>query len=192
MDDLSGLDWNATANNNTKPPTTTNPTYSYPSLRPTPSPSNSGRSTPQAAFQGLNNISRTTPKPLSKPSTPANDSFAGLLSGGVNKVQNNLSLQERQKQLLEEKARQEAEKRSKLESHYGSQHGAFWDGLGNRSCASSGISTPSTHTILPPPAGLSPMQSTSLLRVSMEVPREIQHNLQRWTIYWQLSIPLRL
>lgn len=155
MEDLSGLDWNATTNNNAKPPTTTNPTYSYPSLRPTPSPSNSGRSTPQAAFQGLNSISRPTPKPLSKPATPANDSFAGLLSGGANKVQNNLSLQERQKQLLEEKARQEAEKRSKLESHYGSQHGAFWDGLGNRSGASSGISTPSMLTISPPPAGLS-------------------------------------
>jgi hypothetical protein len=156
MDDLSGLDWNSTTNNNPKKQTTTNPTYSYPTLRPTPSPSNSGRSTPQA-FQGLNNISRTTPKPLSKPSTPANDSFAGLLSGGANKAQNNLSLQERQKQLLEEKARQEAERRSKLESHYGSQHGAFWDGLGqNRTGASSGISTTGAHTIpSPPAAGLS-------------------------------------
>ncbi|TID22821.1 uba ts-n domain protein [Venturia nashicola] len=152
MDDLSGLDWNTTANNNnSKPPTTANPTYSYPSLRPTPSPSNSGRSTPQAAFQGLSNVTRTTPKPFSKPSTPANDSFAGLLSGGANKVHTNLSLQERQKQLLEEKARQEAENRSKLESHYGSQHGAFWDGLGARSGASSGISTPSMQTISPPP-----------------------------------------
>ncbi|RDI84437.1 hypothetical protein Vi05172_g5703 [Venturia inaequalis] len=156
MDDLSGLDWNTTTNNNAKPPTTANSTHSYPSLRPSPSPSNSGRSTPQAAFQGLNNITRTTPKPSSKPSTPANDSFAGLLTGGASKVQNNLSLQERQKQLLEAKARQEAEKRSKLESHYGSQHGAFWDGLGNRSGASSGISTPSMQAISPPPgSGLS-------------------------------------
>jgi hypothetical protein len=157
MDDLSGLDWNSSTNNNPKSQTTTNPSYSYPALRPTPSPSNSGRSTPQAALQGLNNISRTTPKPVSKPSTPANDSFASLLGGSANKAQNNLSLQERQKKLLEEKARQEAERRSKLESHYGSQHGAFWDGLGqNRSGASSGISTPGAHTISPPPAaGLS-------------------------------------
>lgn len=58
--------------------------------------------------------------------------------------------------MLEEKARQEEEKRSKLEGHYGSQHGAFWDGLGNRSGASSGISTPSMQTISPlPGVGLS-------------------------------------
>ncbi|QDS68910.1 hypothetical protein FKW77_008077 [Venturia effusa] len=156
MDDLSGLDWNTTPSNIAKSPTTTNPAYSYPTLRPTPSPSNSGRSTPQAAFQSFNNASRTTPKVLSKSSTPVNDSFAGLLSGGGNKVQNNLSLQERQKQLQQEKARQEAEKKSKLDSHYGSQHGAFWDGLGNRSGASSGMSTPGLNSISPPPgAGLS-------------------------------------
>jgi hypothetical protein len=72
-------------------------------------------------------------RPGSKPSTPANDSFASLLKPGANKTSNTLSLQERQRQLQEEKAKQEEERRKKLEAQYGSQgSGAFWDGLGGQ------------------------------------------------------------
>ncbi|KAF2436738.1 hypothetical protein EJ08DRAFT_644362 [Tothia fuscella] len=146
MDDLSGLDWSS-SNQSPKPQTTNNKPLSFPSLQPTPPPTgaaNSGRSTP-SAFASLNihSAASRSPHPPSKPTTPANDSFATLLSGNTKKIQNNLTLQERQRQLLEDKARQDEEQRKKLESHYGGQQGTFWDGLGqNGSETSSRAGTP--------------------------------------------------
>ena len=80
-------------------------------------------------------------KPPSKPATPANDSFASLLSLNSTKpTTNQLSLQERQKQLQEEKLRQEAERRRQVDSQFGVQDSSFWDSLG------SGKSTPDPAT----------------------------------------------
>ncbi|KAF2841322.1 hypothetical protein M501DRAFT_1014127 [Patellaria atrata CBS 101060] len=119
MNDLSGLDWSSTSNNTSNTANKTN--SSFPSLRPSPSPSFSGRSTPLSTqASGNPTIQR------SKPSTPANDSFASLLGPTVAKPTANLSLQERQRQLLEEKAKQEEEQRKR----YGAQDSQFWDKLG--------------------------------------------------------------
>ena len=132
MNDLSGLDWSSNNTNGSQSQSnnTSKPAYSYPSLQPTPSPSGSGRSTPLAFnnLQSTGNSSKVL-RPASKPATPANDSFASLLKPGANKSQNTLSLQERQKQLQEEKLRLEEERRKRIEAQYGSQG---WDGLGQQ------------------------------------------------------------
>jgi hypothetical protein len=123
MDDLSGLSWNS---NNTGNPPRANPSSAFSGLqRPTnQSPSLSGRSTPLSGHG-----SNAQPKPAAP--APGGDSFANLL-GGMNKSkQSNLSLQERQKQLLAEKARQDEEKRKR-----DAQESQFWDQLGT------GTSTP--------------------------------------------------
>ncbi|EON63047.1 hypothetical protein W97_02274 [Coniosporium apollinis CBS 100218] len=127
MDDLSGLDWSSSTTNTAQ----NKATPSYPALRPTPPlPSLSGRSTPLSAQPSGNTASAFRAiKPPSKPSTPAADSFAGLLSSNAAKTGAGLSMQERQRQLLEEKARQEEERRRKFDSHFGA-HDAHWDSLG--------------------------------------------------------------
>jgi hypothetical protein len=124
MDDLSGLDWNQSSN----PPKSSTP--SFPTLRPSPTPSGSGRSTPVGGPFRPPSAANSTPslKFSSKPGTPANDSFASLL--GAPKATNNLSLQERQRQLLEEKAQKEADEKKRLEAQFGPQHGTFWEGMG--------------------------------------------------------------
>lgn len=83
--------------------------------RPTPPPSNGHAATPP-----------------SKPATPANDSFANLVSFGTAGANNkNLSLLEQQKKLQEQKAKQEAERRNQFEAQYGGQNAQFWDNLGH-------------------------------------------------------------
>ncbi|KAF2403098.1 hypothetical protein EJ06DRAFT_528057 [Trichodelitschia bisporula] len=144
MDDLAGLDWNLKPSNPPPPQPVTSPAFAHPALRPSPAPSTSGRSSPFAPLVPGNNASSSS-RPFKPPAKPpaATDSFASLLSTGSNKASNNLSLQERQKLLLEEKAKKEAERRKQLDAQFGAQHSAFWDGLGQgRSAASSGASTP--------------------------------------------------
>ncbi|KAF2703464.1 hypothetical protein K504DRAFT_418496 [Pleomassaria siparia CBS 279.74] len=129
MDDLSGLDWSAPS----KP--ASNPPAVFPPFRQTPTPQLSGRSTPLSAQQsGVGAISsgNRTFKPPSKPATPANDSFAGLVSLNTSKPStNNLTLQERQRQLQEEKLRQETERKKQYETQFGAPESKFWDTLGS-------------------------------------------------------------
>ncbi|EED18052.1 UBA/TS-N domain protein [Talaromyces stipitatus ATCC 10500] len=128
MDDLAGLSWTPKSNesNNKPPPMSSGSmnTMRIPPIqaRPTPPPSSNGHSS----------------NPPSKPATPANDSFANLVSfGSSNSNNKNLSLLEQQKKLQEEKAKQEAEKRSQYEAQYGGQNAQFWDNLAqNRRVAS--------------------------------------------------------
>lgn len=136
MDDLSNLDWSAPPSK----PTTSSPSPFAP-YRQSPTPQLSGRSTPLSAQQsGAGNITRPFKAP-SKPATPANDSFAGLVSlNSTKSATSNLSLQERQKQLQEEKLRQEAERSKQYESHFGASDSKYWDTLG------SGKSTPEPTT----------------------------------------------
>ncbi|OCL09489.1 hypothetical protein AOQ84DRAFT_438953 [Glonium stellatum] len=131
MDDLSGLDWTSTTSNNTKPPSSF-----YPPLRQSPAPPLSGRSTPLSAQPSGHGL-----KASSKPTTPSNDSFSGLLSLNPSKALNNLSLQERQKQLLAEKERQEAERKKQYDSQFGTHDTHFWESLGN------GKATPSAQKL---------------------------------------------
>ncbi|KAK5631017.1 hypothetical protein RRF57_006732 [Xylaria bambusicola] len=131
MDDLSGLDWSAAnpANGNgTKPPPMNpmSPPTFYPTLRPTPSPQASGRSTPLSAQGSVAGALRPT---VSKPA--AADSFSNLVNFGGTKNNANLSLRERQEQLVAEKRQKEEEERQRLQSQYGG--GQFWDTIGQGS-----------------------------------------------------------
>ncbi|KAF2743239.1 hypothetical protein M011DRAFT_431652 [Sporormia fimetaria CBS 119925] len=132
MDDLAGLDWTA-PNKTTHSP---NPPTSFP-LRQTPTPQQlSGRSTPLSGQQSGAGAARAL-KPPSKPPTPAEDSFAGLLSrNSAKSLSNQLSLQERQRRLQEEKRKQELERQKQYGGNFGQADAQFWDTLG------SGKSTP--------------------------------------------------
>ncbi|KAF2646570.1 hypothetical protein P280DRAFT_388378 [Massarina eburnea CBS 473.64] len=139
MDDLAGLDWSASSKQQPSIPPT-----SFPPFRQNPTPQLSGRSTPLATQQSgaaaLSASNRASKAP-SKPATPANDSFAGLVSLNSSKTAtSNLSLQERQKQLQEEKSRQEAQRNKQFDTHFGT-NAQFWDNLG------SGKSTPEPAAI---------------------------------------------
>ncbi|KAF2021400.1 hypothetical protein BU24DRAFT_438508 [Aaosphaeria arxii CBS 175.79] len=156
MDDLNGLDWSAPQPN--KQPS--NPSPAFPPFRQNPTPQLSGRSTPlslSAQQSGAGAPNRAL-KPSSKPTTPANDSFASLITSKSNKPANaNLSLQERQKQLQQEKQRQEEERRKQYDSHFGGSDSKFWDNLG------SGKSTPepAASGILAPPSNVTGGSSLS-------------------------------
>ncbi|KAF1996415.1 hypothetical protein P154DRAFT_525554 [Amniculicola lignicola CBS 123094] len=146
MDDLAGLDWSASSKPTSKSPSP------FPPFRPTPPLQLSGRSTPLSAQQSgaapISTANRTF-NPPSKPATPANDSFAGLVSlNNTKSATSNLTLQERQRQLQEEKLRQDAERRSQFDAHFGGADSKHWDNLG------SGNSTPEpARTGLPRPGG---------------------------------------
>lgn len=150
MDDLAGLDWTQPA----KKQTSNTPAAFLP-FRQSPTPQLSGGSTPLAGLPVQQSGPRASPaasnafKPPSKPATPANDSFAGLVSLNSGKpAASNLSLQERQKQIQEEKQRQEAERRKQYDATFGSADSRHWDTLG------SGKNTPEPTSfggIRPPP-----------------------------------------
>lgn len=140
MDDLSNLDWSSTNSaKNSKPSPMNpmnpmNPPSFYSTLRPTPSPQPSGRSTPLSTqASGLN-------APKSNTSKPTTDSFSNLVSFGGSKNNANLSLRERQEQLAAQKRQKEEEERRKLQSQYGG--GQFWDNIAQGS-------TPASRTISP-------------------------------------------
>ncbi|KAI0414144.1 hypothetical protein F5X98DRAFT_258253 [Xylaria grammica] len=144
MDDLSGLDWsstNSTNGNGNKPPpmNPVSPPTLFPTLRPTPSPQPSGRSTPLSAQVSAGQASKP---PSSK---PAADSFSNLVNFGGTKSNVNLSLRERQEQLVVEKRQKEEEERRRLQSQYGG--GQFWDTIGQGSGPASRTISPS----IPPP-----------------------------------------
>ncbi|RAH71799.1 UBA/TS-N domain protein [Aspergillus aculeatinus CBS 121060] len=120
MDDLSGLNWASTSSNNDarKPP----PMSSGSLFQNVRRSELSGRSTPLSASSGPSN-------PPSKSATPDKDSFANLVSFNAASANKNLSLLEQQKQLEADRARKEAEKRSRFENQYGGQNNQFWDSL---------------------------------------------------------------
>lgn len=82
----------------------------------------SGRSTPMSATSHRSNSP-------SKPAASTGDSFANLVSFNSSSANKNLSLIEQQKRLQEERARKEAENRSRYEAQYGGQNAQFWDSL---------------------------------------------------------------
>ena len=144
MDDLSSVDWAPSkppSAGRQHPPALGN--Y-YPTLRPTPPLP--GRSTPSvfpppaSIGQSLNNV-----PPRSSGSTPANDSFAGLVAFGGQQSTKNLSLQEQQKRLQDERAKQEAEKRRQFDARFGLE-AASWDTLGDGRTTPDRITSPPTYT----------------------------------------------
>jgi hypothetical protein len=142
MDDLSGLDWSSTSSNQTTkpPPMNSSSAFSYPSLRPTPSPLASGRSTP------LSTQSPASGAPFKPPvAKPAQDSFSNLMNLAGAKPTANLSLREQQQRLEAEKRKKEEEKRKQAHAGYGD--GQFFDALGQRSTGNSRTASPA----IPPP-----------------------------------------
>lgn len=140
MDDLSGLSWSPNTTSSKRPPTNTGSYYS--SLRHTPPLS--GRSTPLSAQPsgGLSKLSGTVP---SKSSTPANDSFSNLVSFTSSTSTKNLSLQEQQKRLEEQKVKQETERQKLFDAHFGTQHSQFWHTLGNGRATKDQVTSPHTY-----------------------------------------------
>ncbi|KAJ5060897.1 UBA/TS-N domain-containing protein [Bipolaris maydis] len=158
MDDLAGLDWSQPA----KKPAINSPA-ALPPFRQSPTPQLSGRSTPLSTLSaqpsGLGaSIGASQPfKAPSKPATPANDSFASLVSSSKPKDStSNLSLQERQRQIQEEKARLEAEKRKQWDNAFGTADNQHWDTL------ASGKSTPEPATIAAPRVSNNPFTNSRL------------------------------
>ncbi|KAK7541458.1 hypothetical protein IWX49DRAFT_576953 [Phyllosticta citricarpa] len=142
MDDLVGLNWSSQAPKH-NPQQATASTTAAPSSYLTNPPPSSARSSPLSA-RSITPVSSSTfrgPKAPPKTSAPANDSFSSLLGPKQTKPSDNLSLQERQRQLQAEKERQWQH----LDSRPGPQDAAFWDNLG------SGRSTPN-----PTPGAQSP------------------------------------
>ncbi|KAJ5518929.1 Ubiquitin-associated/translation elongation factor EF1B N-terminal eukaryote [Penicillium expansum] len=138
MEDLNGLSWSSDSKNQSKPPPMSSG-YLYPSI---PSNGGSGRSTPLSA------TSNRSSSP-SKPATSTGDSFANLVSFNSSAGNKNLSLMEQQKRLQEEKAKKEADNRSRFESQYGGQNNQFWDNFEGRT--RSPASVPASRSAPPPP-----------------------------------------
>ncbi|KAL8643318.1 MAG: hypothetical protein Q9226_008408, partial [Calogaya cf. arnoldii] len=136
MDDLSGLNWASSGPDKPKAPSYSQ-APSYPTLRPTPPIS--GRSSPFSAPQQIKPWSSGIAR--SNASTPTNDSFANLVSFNAANGNKTLSLQEQQRRLQEERARQH---RGSSISRTGQPDDEFWEKLG------SGTSTPDPITSPPP------------------------------------------
>ncbi|KAF2483760.1 hypothetical protein BDY17DRAFT_298048 [Neohortaea acidophila] len=99
MDDLLGEDWQKPAKPApTIPPNTTAFANNYSSLRASPALPLSGNASPA-------NLSRPS-STVNGAKAPTNDSFGNLLPLKAQKAGSSLSMQERQKQLMEEKRRQ--------------------------------------------------------------------------------------
>lgn len=145
MDDLSSVEWapsKAPSAGRQHPPALGN--Y-YPTPRATPPSSRtstpSGFLPPAGPGKSLANA-----PPRSSGSTPANDSFANLVAFSGQQSTKTLSLQEQQKRLQEEKAKQEAEKRRQFDARFGSVQAASWDTLGDGRTTPNRITSPPTYT----------------------------------------------
>lgn len=129
MNDLRGLDWSS------KP--TTKPTQSnysaFNTLKPTPP--GSGRVSPLPPS--------ATSNPPSKPGTPANDTFANLVSFSSSSANKNLSLQEQSKRLADLKLQQQGGTTRTTHSQYAAVDDSVWSNLG------SGRSTPANAPTKP-------------------------------------------
>lgn len=120
MDDLLGEDWQSAPKQPTSPPLQPNNfAAAYNGFRASPQPQQqSGNASPLNLSRPSSTVNNA-PKIGSKPTTPAGDAFGNLTSLPSQKAANNLSIQERQKQLIEEKRRQQ------------NQQAQLWDNLGS-------------------------------------------------------------
>ena len=141
MDDLTGLDWNSSKPTPSQKPTSAN--Y-YPTLRPTPPIS--GRSTPALTPNANAPRPPAISAPRSNSSTPANDSFATLLSFNATQSSKALSLAEQQKRLEEQKLGQQQGLGKKPNTTFGEQDGAFLETLGSGRTTPSNVISPPKYT----------------------------------------------
>lgn len=133
MDDLLGEDWqNAPKAKATAPINPSTFASSYSSFRASPNPSQTGTASPQNISRPSSAVNGAA-KLGSKPPTPAGDAFGNLTGLKSQKAAGNVSIQERQRQLIEEKRRQQE------------QQASLWDNLG------SGTGTPEARGRSPAP-----------------------------------------
>lgn len=143
MDDLSSVDWapsKPSSAGRQHPPASGN-------YYPTITPPLSGNSTPSLFVPtgSLGQLPNNIPS-RSNGSTPANDSFAGLVAFKGPPSAKNLSLLEQQKQLEEGKAKQEADRRKQFDARFGSVQAASWDTLGDGRTTPNRTTFPPTYT----------------------------------------------
>src|ERR1700761_6512638 len=117
MDDIAGLNWSSTPANGQKPAPSTSNSSAFTTLKPTPPAS--GRASP---------FNQPSSQPPSKPSTPANDSFANLVSFNASSNKN-LSLLEQQKRQTEAKLQQQKTQGRTLGDQYSGGDEQFWNNL---------------------------------------------------------------
>ncbi|KAI9844862.1 MAG: hypothetical protein M1838_002004 [Thelocarpon superellum] len=130
MDDLAGLDWSNQSTAASTRPTSTASTSFYPPLRPSPSPSISGRSTPASTMTPASlGGSAASSRPASKLASNNTDSFSNLVSFQPSKTSSSLTLQEKQRRLEEERSRQEAAKQKAFDDQFGARDATAWDAL---------------------------------------------------------------
>src|SRR5271170_1340989 len=129
MDDLSSSNWMPLSSDAKK---AANPNYASAFTALPPTLPISGRSTP---------LNGTASNPLSKPATPANDSFSTLVSFTSASANKNLSLQEQQKRLLGQKAQQSlAKEEDPTHALWGGDE-QFWNNLGSGSSTHAPLQT---------------------------------------------------
>lgn len=131
MNDLAGLDWNSAASAPNPQRTQSHSQAQYSAFKAPSLPSIPRQSTPLSA-----QTSGATPKlnPRSNGSFKAqgHDSFASLLGPSVSKTpSSSVTLQERQKQLLAEKAKQPLGQAVASNVPYHATDAHFWEGLGS-------------------------------------------------------------
>ena len=147
MDDLSSLDWNGSKAAPRGQQTSAPKGNYYPTLRPTPPLS--GRSTPnQVSLPSSAQKPASNAPTSSRGSTPANDSFANLVSFNASQSTKNLSLQEQQQKLQEEKTRQEADRRKAFDSQFETRTSSksLWSALGDGRTTPNRQTSPPTYT----------------------------------------------
>jgi hypothetical protein len=150
MDDLNGLDWSATTSATTSKAPQGTGNY-YPSLRPTPPPQLSGRTTPllnQASGLSKPSASSAFAAPAKSP-TP--DLFSNLVSFGSSKA-NTLTLQQQHEKLQAEKRRQDEEKKRQYDAQFGGAQS--WESLGSRTISPALTPTISSRSNTPLPKPL--------------------------------------
>ena len=151
MEDLNGLDWTSTTSQPTqKKPPMSQGSY-YPTLRP--SPPIIGRSSPFTAPQPK---AQTPGVPRSNASTPANDSFANLVSFNGPNQSKGLSLREQQKRLQEERLGT-AQKSGTSQSLR--QDEDFWEQVGSGRSTPNPITSPTGNSAVQGHANYQTMKS---------------------------------
>lgn len=137
MDELSGLNWDAEFPDTATTVSSGNGRH-YATLQHSPSLSRYPSPLPQRTGDMIS--TRPQSRPLLNPSGP--DSFSKLLASNAAKTPNPLSLQERQKRLLEEKTSQEIEQKKHHNDLFHLDDSSFWEGLGSgRDTPAPGYST---------------------------------------------------
>ena len=140
MDDLTDLDW---SRSNPTPSQKSSSANYYPSLRPTPPISGSSSPAFQPPFNALKPPNGGPSR--SNNSTPANDSFANLVSFKNAQSTANLSLEEQQRQLHQQKTQQHKQLNIPGAAVPDGDN-TFWEQLGSGRSTPNAVTSPPGYT----------------------------------------------